>query len=66
MKVVINKAFLDDKVGGEVLKRFKSVKKYLTGEKRNSNQRRRILSPDEYTRLETSAALHLKPILRPT
>jgi integrase len=63
-KVVINKAFLDDKVGGEVLKRFKSVKKYLTGEKRNSNQRRRVLSPQEYTRLESSAPVHLKPILR--
>jgi integrase len=63
-KVVINKAFLDDKVGGEVLKRFKCVKKYLTGEKRNSNQRRRTLSPQEYVRLEKFAPLHLKPILR--
>lgn len=63
-KVVINKAFLDDKVGGEVLKRFKSVKKYLTGERRNSNQRKRVLLPQEYARLESSAPPHLKPILR--
>ena len=63
-KVVINTAFLDDKVSGEVLKRFKSVKKYLTGARRNSNQRTRVLSPLEFNHLEGSASLHLKPILR--
>ena len=63
-KVVINKAFLDDKVSGEVLKRFKGVKKYLTGARRNSNQRTRVLTPMEYIQLENSAPLHLKPILR--
>jgi integrase len=63
-KVVINKAFLDDKVGGNVLKNFKSVKKYLTGARRNSNQRTRVLSPLEFNALENSAPLHLKPILR--
>jgi integrase len=63
-KVIVNKAFLDDKVGGNVLKNFKSVKKYLTGARRNSNQRTRVLSPLEFLRLEESASLHLKPILR--
>jgi len=63
-KVVINKAFLDDKVGGNVLKGFIRVKKYLTGENRNSNQRRPVLSPVEFLRLEESASLRLKPILR--
>jgi integrase len=63
-KVVINKAFLDDKVSGEVLKRFKSVKKYLTGARRNSNQRNRVVTSREFTQLEGLAPLHLKPILR--
>jgi integrase len=63
-KVVVNKAFLDDKVGGNVLKSFKNVKKYLTGARRNSNQRTRIITPQEFIQLETSAPLHLRPILR--
>ena len=47
-------------VGGHVLKRFKNVKKLL---KRNANQRKRILTPEEFDRLSASATFYLKPIL---
>jgi integrase len=63
-KVVVNNAFLDGRVSGEVLRRFKAIKKYLTGARRNSNQRTRVLTPVEFQCLEGSAPLHLKPILR--
>lgn len=63
-KVVINNAFLDGRVSGEVLRRFKAVKKYLTGARRNSNQRTRVLTPEEFLCLEGAAPLHLRPILR--
>lgn len=59
-KAVIRKAFQDDKVGGNVLKAFQNVKKLL---KRNSNQRKRTLTPIEFGKLTEFAAPHLKPIL---
>ncbi len=59
-KAVINKAFKDDLVGGHVLKRFQNIGKLL---KRNSNQRRRVLTPNEFNGLLGSASPHLKPIL---
>ena len=59
-KAVINKAFNDDMVGGHVLKRFKNIKKLL---KKNSNERKRVLTPDEFNRLVASARPYLKPIL---
>jgi integrase len=59
-KAVVAKAFQDDLVGGHVLKRFKNVKKLL---KRNSNQRKRVLTPTEFNRLVESATPYLKPIL---
>ena len=61
-KIVINKAFKDNKVAGDVLKTFQNVKRLL--EKRNSNQRKRTLSPKEFVRLENSADSYLKPLLR--
>lgn len=63
-KVVINNAFQDGRVSGEVLRRFKAIKKYLTGARRNSNQRTRILTPAEFLCLEEVAPVHLRPILR--
>lgn len=60
-KAVIYKAFKDNKVSGEVLKVFQNIKKLL---KRNSNARKRTLSPEEYLNLESSAPNHLRPILR--
>jgi integrase len=59
-KAVINKAFKDDMVGGDVLKRFQGIKKLL---KRNSNSRKRILTPDEFNQLVDSSTRHLKAIL---
>jgi len=59
-KTVINAAFYDDKVGGDVLKQFKTVGKLLRG---NSNKRKRTLTPMEFNRLVGSAPFHLKPIL---
>ena len=59
-KTIINAAFYDDKVGGDVLKQFKQVGKLLRG---NSNKRKRTLTPMEFNRLIGSAPVHLKPIL---
>lgn len=62
-KTVINRAFDDDLVGGDTLKKFKKAKKYLTGKKRNSNARQRVLTPLESLKLLEKAPPHLKPIL---
>lgn len=59
-KAVINAAFYDDKVGGDVLKQFKTVGKLLHG---NSNKRKRTIASTEFNRLVESAPSHLKPIL---
>lgn len=59
-KTIINAAFYDDKVGGDVLKQFKMVGKLLRG---NSNKRKRTITPLEFNRLIESAPFHLKPIL---
>lgn len=60
-KTVVNKAFDDGEVTGETVRAFKKVKKYLMGERRNANQRRRILSPEEFYKIFNNAP----PILRP-
>jgi len=57
---MINKAFDNEKVGGEVVRVFKKVKKVL---KRNSNARDRVLSPEEFQRLMDNAPRHTKQIL---
>ena len=62
-KAVVNQAFKDDKVGGNILKTFQNVKKFLTGKKLNSNARKRTLSPDEFQTLVESASGYYKPIL---
>ena len=59
-KAVINKAFKDNKVGGNVLKTFQNVKKLL---KRNSNERKRTLTPMEFHELAKNIAPHLRPIV---
>jgi integrase len=59
-KTLINKAFDNEKVGGDVVRVFKKVKKVL---KRNSNARDKVLSPDEFQRLMDNAARHTKEIL---
>jgi integrase len=59
-RTMIIKAFDNDKVGGEVIKVFKKVKKLL---KRNSNARKRILNPMEFDNLYQYLPLHSKQVL---
>ena len=59
-KTMINKAFDNDLVGGETLKAFKRVRKML---KRNSNARKKILSPSQFNQLMEYLPLHTKWIL---
>jgi integrase len=60
MKRVIWAAFRDEKVSGDVLRTFQSIKK-LT--KAHSNRRNRVLTVPEYQTLEKAAPGHLKGIL---
>lgn len=59
-RVVINKGFDNDLVGGDTLKAFRKVKKLL---KRNSNARDMILSPQQFQALLDAAPPHLLAIL---
>jgi integrase len=58
-RTMINKAFDNDKVGGDTLRVFKKVKKLL---KLNANVRDRILSPEELERIMQHLPRHAKPI----
>jgi integrase len=60
IKIMINKAFDNDKVDGRVLKTFRKIKNKL---KRGENARRRTVSIDEYLKLLGKAASHLRPML---
>lgn len=60
VKSMINKAFDNDKVDGDVLRVFKKIPKLM---KRNGNARKRILSPDEFKALNQALPLHSKWIL---
>ena len=48
VKVMVNKGFADDMIGGDTLKVFKGVKLML---KKNANARSRVLSPQEFDRI---------------
>ena len=60
VKAMVAKAFDNDKVSGDTLKKFKKIKKRDKG---NVNARTRILSPDEFNALLDAAPLHLRSIL---
>lgn len=60
MKSVIIKAFDNDLVGGDVLKTFRRVKKTL---KAHSNRRERVLTVQEFNRLQEKAPRHLRDIV---
>src|SRR4030042_6024113 len=45
VKIMVNKAFNDDLLGGDTLKVFKGIKLSL---KKNANARNRVLSPQEF------------------
>lgn len=64
-KGMINKAFDNDLLGGDAIKSFRKVKDLL---KRNSNARKRILTPSEFQKLmealsKSSRSRHLKAIV---
>ena len=59
-RTMVNKAFNNDKVSGDVLRAFKKVDKLL---KKNSNARDRILTHDEFTRLCEHSNWHIRGII---
>ena len=59
-RTMINKALDNDLVVGDTLRTFKKVKKML---KRNSNARKRVLSPEEFIRLFSHLPRHTQEIL---
>ncbi len=60
VKTMIIKAFDNDLVGGDVLKAFQRVKRFLKG---HANARGRVLSKDEYEALLQNPVKHLKDLL---
>ena len=60
IKIMINKAFDNDKIDGRVLKTFRKVKNKL---KRGANARKRTVTIGEYLGLLARASNHLKPML---
>lgn len=59
-KNMVYKAFDNGLVAGDTLKTFKVIKKLL---KRNTNARKRVLTPPEFQSLMVNASRHLKGIL---
>jgi integrase len=56
-KTMVTKAFDDDRIGGDVLKVFRTVKKKL---KKGANARTRTITIDEYQGLIKEAPSHLR------
>ena len=61
VRTMLNKAFDNDKIGGESLRSFKKIKKLL---KRNANARSRVLSVDEFDRVIQNLPLHARWIVQ--
>ncbi|MEI7638177.1 MAG: site-specific integrase [Syntrophus sp. (in: bacteria)] len=59
-KTMILKAFDNDKVGGDTIKKFRKIKKLNKG---NANARDRIITPTEFANMLKDAPLHLQNIL---
>ncbi len=59
-RTMINKAFDNEKVGGDVVRVFKKVKKVL---KRNANARDKVLTPEQFEALFANAPLFTKRVL---
>ena len=59
-KSVIHKAFDNDRIGGDVLKAFRGIKKIAT---RNERARDRVVTIDEYNRLLNVAAQHTRNMM---
>ena len=60
VKAMVFKAFDNDKVGGDTIKKFKKIKKLDKG---NASARTRIVSPAEFAAMMEAAPSHLRPIL---
>jgi integrase len=61
-RAMINKAFDNDLVSGDVVKRFRNVEKLM--ENKNANARDRILTLEEYHSLVKEAPGYTKPIIK--
>jgi integrase len=59
-RAMINKAFDNDIVSGDIIKMFKRVKKLLKGD---SNARDRVLSSDEFNRLMEALPSHTRAVV---
>ncbi len=59
-RTMINKAFENDLVGGDVVKIFRRVDNLLKG---NSNARKRVLSTDEFGKLMSALPIHTRGIV---
>lgn len=60
VKTMVFKAFDNDKVGGDTIKKFRKIKKLDAG---NANARDRIITPVEFAGMLKDAPMHLKHIL---
>jgi len=59
-QTMVTKAFDNDKIDGRALKPFRRTKRKL---KKGSNARKRAIGVNEYLKLLSNAAAHLKPML---
>ena len=59
-RTMVLKAFDNDKVSGDTIKKFKKIKKLNKG---NTNARKRIIDRDEFLSLLQHSPIHLRPIL---
>jgi len=59
-RTMINKAFENDLVGGDVLRTFKRVKRLL---RRNANARDRVISPEQFRNLMAELPKHTRAIV---
>ena len=61
VQTAVTKAFDNDEIDGQAIKSFRRVKRKL---RKGSNARRRILTVEEYLRLEANSPSHLKKMLK--
>ena len=61
-KTAVIKAFFDKMVDDDTFKNFKPVKKFLTGKRKNSNARDRVLSHKEFLTILYALPLHSRGI----
>lgn len=59
-RTMIHKAFENEKVGGETIRKFRRIKKLIRG---NANARSRIISAKEFAAMLDAAPQHLRPVL---